>query len=184
MMDGGASITGHFGMIASGLAGVKATLRIMVMVARGCLKPTDPTKTNDLLMLRTTAQTLVQNCGEKDYWCEASQLQAFVRDKIRYVRDIRDVETIQFPVQTLQLQSGDCDDKSVLLAVLAECIGFETRFCAIGVRGESYSHVSTQILIPGRGWTNAETIPIDNQGSKAALGWFPPDATCLMLAHV
>lgn len=167
-------LTSFLGTIPSGVNGVRATLKIMVMVAR---KATT-------LPVRVTAQRLVQSCPEKDWWCEANTLQTFVRDSIRYVRDIRDTETIQFPEQTLSLQSGDCDDKALLLAALAESIGFSSRFCAIGVNGEGYSHVLTQLLIPGHGWTSAETIPIDDQGGKAVLGWFPPDATCMMLAHV
>lgn len=174
----------YFGDIPSGLAGTKATLRIMVMVARKFLKPSTPQGTQNLLLIRTTAQRLVQNCGEKDYWCEASTLQTFVRDSIRYLRDMRTAETIQTPEKTLAERSGDCDDKSLLLAVLAETIGFSARFCAIGVQGQPYSHVSAQLLIPSRGWVNAETIPINDNGEKAVLGWFPPDATCLMLAHI
>ncbi len=178
------SATSFFGAIPSGLSGTRATLKIMVMVARKALKPATAEGTQNLLLFRTTAQRLVQNCGEKDYWCEAATLQGFVRDSIRYLRDMRTAETIQTPEKTLSERSGDCDDKSLLLAVLAETIGFSARFCAIGVRGETYSHVSAQLLIPSKGWVNAETIPISDSGSKAVLGWFPPDATCLMLAHV
>jgi transglutaminase-like putative cysteine protease len=174
----------YFGDIPSGTAGTRATLKIMVMVARKALKPTTPDGTQNLLTFRTTAQRLAQACGEKDYWCEATQLQVFVRDGIRYLRDMRSAELVQTPEITLRERSGDCDDKSLLLAVLAETIGFSARFCAIGVQGQPYSHVSAQLLIPSRGWVNAETIPINDSGEKAALGWFPPDATCLMLAHI
>lgn len=176
----------YMGRIPGGLPGVRATLKIMVNVTRSALSPNsgDAARTSALLTLRQTAASVVQLCPEKDWRCEAAALQAFVRDSIRYVRDMRDKETLQFPDYTLAHQSGDCDDKSILLATLAECIGFHTRFCAIGVRGESFSHVSAQLLIPGVGWTNAETIPVDDQGSKAPLGWFPPDATCIMLAHI
>lgn len=192
----------YFGSIPSGVAGVRATLKVMVSVVRAVLAPNNPkawsalrslgfsivfdpgVATQNLLMLRTTAQHTIQMCGEKDYLCEARALQSYVRDTIRYTRDMRTAETIQFPDKTLTYQSGDCDDKSILLAALAETVGFHTRFCAIGVQGQDFSHVSAQLLIPGKGWVNAETIPIDNVGSKAPLGWFPQDATCLMLAHI
>ncbi len=179
-------LTARFGSLPSGIAGVRATLKLMVQIVRASLNPPagDAEKTNALLILRTTAQQAVQSCPEKNWTCEAATLQKLVQTKIRYVRDMRSAETLQYPLQTLQLASGDCDDKAILLSVLAECIGFHSRFCAIGVRGEEYSHVSAQLLIPGNGWVNVETIPIDTQGTKAALGWFPPDATCLMLAHI
>jgi transglutaminase-like putative cysteine protease len=184
-MLGASPLTGYMGSIPGGLAGIKATLKIMVNIARQFLKPPPGTvQAQSLLLVRTTAQQLVQGCGEKDYWCEASTLQLFVRDRIRYVRDMRTAETLQFPDKTLQLKSGDCDDKSLLYACLAECIGFEARFCAIGVNGEDFSHVSAQVLIPSRGWINAETIPIDDAGTKVPLGWCPPDATSLMFGHI
>jgi hypothetical protein len=189
MMDGGSALSGYFGSIPGGIAGVRATLRIMVQVARSFLKPSvgNHDRTQALVLVRTTAQQAVQSCPEKDYWCEAQCLQAFVQNpqNVRYVRDMRSTETIQTPDKTLQLRSGDCDDKALLMACMAECIGFEARFCAIAVSGESqFSHVSAQVLIPRSGWTNAETIPLDAGGTKAALGWFPQDATCLMLAHI
>jgi len=94
-------------------------------------------------------------------------------------------ETVQYPDKTLQIGSGDCDDKSLLLCTLAHCIGYPSRFCAIAVNDEDgFSHVSAQILVDGHGWMNAETIPIDDNGTKVDLGWFPPDATQIMRAHI
>lgn len=169
------ALTSYLGTIANGREGIKATLKLMVVIAR---------RTRATLPIRTLAQQLVQGCAENDTRCEAATLQAFVRDSIRYVRDVRDVETIQFPEQTLQLKSGDCDDKALLLAALLESIGFHTRFCAVGVNGGDYSHVLTQVMIPGSGWVSAEVIPIDGRTEKAPFGWFPPNATCFTLAHV
>lgn len=164
------------GSVPTGSAGVNATLKLMVSIAR---------KTRTSLPVRTLAQQLVQGCPEQDDLCEATALHGFVRDRIRYVRDIRDVETVQFPEQTLQLGSGDCDDKSLLLAALAESIGFSTRFCAVRIGAETVpTHVAPQLLIRGQGWVNAEVIPIDGGSQGAPLGWFPPDATCFRLAHV
>jgi len=130
------------------------------------------------LNVRNLAVGLVQHCAPKDKPAELSVLQHFCRDQIRYVNDIDGVETIQTPVQTLKLRAGDCDDKSLLLAALAASIGFSTRFCAIGVRGGGFSHVMMQARM-GEGWLNCETIVPDVE-----VGWFPPDATLRMFAHV
>lgn len=182
----GAAPSAFMGSIPGGIAGVRSTLRLMVGIVRTFLKPpsTDAEKTAALLAARLLAQGLVQSCADKDYECEATKIQVFVRDKIRYTRDIRTAETLQYPDKTLLLASGDCDDKAILFCTLAECVGFETRFCAIGVSGGEFSHVSAQVMIPGAGWVNAETIPVDDVGTKVPLGWFPPDCTCLMLAHI
>lgn len=174
-MEGARVYTSYLGSIPTGVAGVRATLKLMRDIVR---------QTRHTLPVQTKAGALVQGCAEKDYLCEASTLHAFVRDQIRYLRDTREVEVIRFPQQTMQLQYGDCDDKALLLAALAEGIGFNARFRAVGLDGEPYSHVYTELMIPGKGWTPAETIPIDDEGTKAALGWSPPNITSFMLAHI
>lgn len=130
------------------------------------------------LNIRTLAVQLVQPCAPKDRRAELATLQHFVRDQIRYVGDVDGVETLQTPIQTLKLSAGDCDDKATLLSSLAGAIGFPTRFCAIGVNGEPFSHVMCQAML-GQSWINCETII-----PGAEIGWFPPDATSHMLAHV
>jgi hypothetical protein len=171
--------------IPNGLAGVIRTLRMMVDVT-GAFK-TD-------LTVRTTAVCLVAGrsmqladgrCVQypavkpKDWLGELGTLHAFVRDYVRYVRDVEGVETLQTPVQTLAVLSGDCDDKAMLLNALAASIGFETRFAAIGVRGGDFSHVMAQGRL-GDTYCNMETILTD---PIVGLGWEPPDATQVMWAH-
>jgi hypothetical protein len=181
-----------FGFIPSGIAGVRATLKQMVKTTRGFLKPVggNQAKVQALLSVRLLATNLTLNCAEKDYWAECSALQVFVRDSIRYVADMAQSETLQEPHYTLYSKSGDCDDKAILFCCLAQCIGYPARFCALGVpteddpQGECFSHVCGQVLIEGRGWVNAECIPIDDEGTKVDLGWFPPDVTCMMFAHI
>lgn len=173
--------------IPSGIDGVRATLKQMVKIARTFLKPAAGNKEaiDSLLFVRICAQRCVQHVREKDYRGEVAALHRFVRDEIRYVRDHLTAETLQLPDKTIQIGSGDCDDKSILLCTLAHCIGYPSRFCAIAVNDEpDFSHVSAQILVDGAGWLNAETIPIDDSGRKVDLGWFPSDCTNLMTAHI
>lgn len=147
-------------------------------------------RTQALLEVRTLASQLVLNCPEKDYFAECSALQEFARDAIRYTDDMRGAEQLQYPDFTLSTQAGDCDDKAILFCCLASCVGRATRFAAVAIpseddpNGDFFSHVCGQALVPGRGWVNAECIPIDDEGTKVPFGWFPPDATCIMLAHI
>ena len=174
--------------LPSGDAGVAATLAQMVDIVtayRG-----NPT-------VRVQAQSLVRNCASRDSNCQVATLHAFVRDRITYLPDVRNVETLQTPDYTLQAGSGDCDDQSILLASLLESIGFQTRFCAQAINNGGFSHVSSQVLL-GKGYVNLETIvpalPADwkngagellgMKGQATPAGWFPPDATCVMLARV
>lgn len=130
--------------------------------------------------VRALAQQLTRDLQGKDYTGEIRVLQNFVRDAIRYVRDVRGVETVQEPPYTLKSGSGDCDDKAVLLASLLESIGFRTRFRAVGLHGEGYSHVLAEAYDPlERKWVALECI-VPGVGP----GWFPPGVTRSMFAHV
>jgi transglutaminase-like putative cysteine protease len=172
----------RLGNIPSGEAGVAATLAIMVKIVLQYRASPD---------VRVTAQTLVRDCASRDTICQVKALHAFVRDCIKYLPDVRDVETIQTPDYTLAMRSGDCDDHSVLLASLLESIGKQTRFLAIAVRGGDFSHVSSQVFLGSR-WVNLETIVPKLKepwghlpaGYATPIGWFPRDATRVMPARV
>lgn len=125
--------------------------------------------------VRETAFRLIADCSPKDYSCEVRKIHAFVRDNIRYVQDIADVETVASPEKTLEYRAGDCDDKSVLLAALLESIGHKTRFIAIGFEPNVFAHVYVETLI-GRRW-----IPLETTEDVEA-GW-QPDAG-IVQAHM
>src|SRR5260370_17808778 len=116
--------------IPGGVAGVKGTLQIMRAVTKAALNRTP---------VRQLAVQLVSDLPGKDYGAEIQTLHAFVRDAIRYVKDIRNVETVQTPERTLANRAGDCDDKAILLAALLEAIGHHARFTAVGFRRGYYS---------------------------------------------
>lgn len=119
------------------------------------------------MAVRQLALSLIAGLPPKDLAGEVRALHAFVRDRIRYVRDVAGVETVQTPERTLQNAAGDCDDKSTLLAALLESIGFRTRFEAVGFVPGRWSHVLVQALVHGR-WVPLETT-LDVQP-----GWRPP----------
>lgn len=139
--------TATLALIPSGRAGVVETLKVMSRLARDGKKN---------MTIRTAALSLLRECNQKDYSCEVKMLHGFVRDFIRYVQDIRDVETIATPEKTLELAAGDCDDKAVLLASLLETIGHPTRFVAIGFEPGVYAHVYVETKI-GASWIPLET---------------------------
>ena len=144
--------------INSGLAGIRSSLVYMRRFVEEY--KTDPT----ILQL---ARGLTRWLPQKDYAAEIDAVFSFVQNNIRYVRDINGVETIQTPVKTLELGSGDCDDKTTLLAALLESIGFETRFHAMGFRKNSVSHVLLEARLDGQ-WVALETT------EPVSMGWIPP----------
>ena len=143
--------------IPAGPEGVYQTLKIMKHLTRMGKKD---------IAIRSKALDLTRNLNQKDWLGEVKNLHRFVRDHIRYIRDIRDVETVAFPEITLELGQGDCDDKSVLLASLLESIGHPTRFIAVGFKPHNYSHVYLETKI-GNTWIGLETTePVE-------VGWQP-----------
>jgi len=133
--------------IPDGAQGIRETLRTMSHITKAY---------KTARTIRELALQLTSHLPQKDLIGEAKAIHAFVRDSIRYVKDIRGCETIQTPVQTLHLHQGDCDDKSMLVASLAESIGFKTRFIAVGFIPNSFCHVFPQLQIKGK-WITLET---------------------------
>lgn len=164
--------------IPAGTAGTKETLRIMRRL-------TNEGKKSPLV--RQVAVYLTQDLDQKDRLAEIYAVYNFVRDRIRYVRDIRGVETLHTAEKILQNKSGDCDDKSVLIASLLEALGFKTRFVAVGFslpkkslfgkyKARGYSHVLAEVFLVGK-WIPLETTePVE-------LGWFPDRARSALVIY-
>ena len=153
--------------IPSGPAGTRQTLNIMRSLTRAGKKTP---------AVRQTAVVLTQGLPQKDYYSEILALYNFVRDRIRYVRDIRDVETLHTPELILQNKQGDCDDKSVLLASLLESLGHRTQFVAVGFQPNRYSHVLVEVFNTKTGqWLPLETTePVEP-------GWQPKNIRARMV---
>jgi len=145
--------------IPEGREGVAATLRSMSALVREYKK--NP-------RIRDLAAQLTQDLRSKDYYNEAARLHAYVRDEVRYLQDVRGVETVQTPTLTLDLGGGDCDDKALLLCSLLESIGHKTRFMAVGFQPGEIDHVFCETKI-GHDYVAAETT------EPVPLGWRPPD---------
>lgn len=113
------------------------------------------------IRVRQLGVQLTNNLLQKDYMAEACACNAYCRDYIRYVRDIRDVETLHDCNRILDNKAGDCDDKSILLAALLHSIGHTVQFIAVAFQPDNYSHVWVQDLIRGK-WVDLDpTEPIE-----------------------
>lgn len=123
------------------------------------------------------ARSLVRYLPPKDWSGEVEALHRFVRDEIRYVRDVRGIETIAVPEYTIATGQGDCDDKAVLLASMLEAIGHPARFTAIGFSPHSFNHVFVESKI-GPDWIALETT------EPVSVGWHPPKFASIMYRYV
>lgn len=130
-----------------GEAGTRAVLRRMREIVREAKKHP---------LIRAQAVAIVQRVPAKNWPAEAAAVQDWVRQHIRYTRDVLGVETLQTPAYLLRVRAGDCDDHSMLVAALLESIGHPTRFVAIGARPGVYSHVFCETRL-GYQWRALET---------------------------
>jgi len=154
--------------IPDGDDGIAATLDLMVSMIR------EYKADREIVLL---ARSLTGHLSQKDFVGEAATIQEFVRDDIRYVRDVHGVETLQTPDMTLAIGSGDCDDKAVLAASLLAAIGHPTRIVAGAFNDGPFEHVWVETLV-GRKWLGVETT------EPVPFGWTPPRQTRRMVRHV
>lgn len=146
------------GTLPNDAAGTNSTLMLMRTLVQRFKKDS---------VIRETAISLVSQAKQRDWTAEAGLLYEYVRDRIRYVRDVAGVETLQTPPVTMELEAGDCDDKSTLLAALLASIGHPSRFVATGYKEPGrYSHVYVETKIGDR-W-----VPLDPTTDKP-FGWVP-----------
>lgn len=144
--------------ISNGKAGIKQTLNLMARLAKEYRKAP---------AIRELALSLVRGLAPKDWAGEARAIHHYVRDQIRYVKDIAGCETVQTPIQTVKIGQGDCDDKSLLVGALLGAIGHPVRFVAIGLAPNTFSHVFPQTKIGGR-WITLETTEPWPMGKTAS----------------
>ena len=143
--------------LPDGVAGIKATLALMVNIAR---------QSKNDFAVRNLALSLVATLPEKNFMSEVRAIHEYVRDEVRYVKDIEGVETLATPDKTMQMMQGDCDGKALLAASLLLAIGHPVRFVAVGDSPDNYSHVLIETRIANR-WIPVETT------EPVAVGWYP-----------
>jgi len=162
-------LSGYVVPLANGVGGVEQTLQMMRQLFNQC-------KTN--VQIRQAATNTIFLTPEKDEYSEAEAIFNFVRDNIRYVKDVNDIETLSTPMMTLEGRLGDCDDQTVLLAAMLESVGYPTRFVVEGYRvpGE-YEHVYLQALVFD------QFISMDPTEQKY-MGWSPPNPVAQMVENI
>lgn len=128
------------------------------------------------MAVRETALDLTRDLAQKDWFGEARRIHEFVRDDIRYVKDIRGVETVQTPERTLINKSGDCDDKTALASAMLETLGHPTRLVAIAFKPGKFIHVFPEV------WIRGEWIAVETTEPKP-LGWKPKKKHHRMVVH-
>jgi hypothetical protein len=126
-------------------------------------------------IIRNLAVNIVSNVESNDYPNEAKKVYYWVRDNIRYVRDIYRCETLQYPCVTLPciysdqgIGAGDCDDHVILLASLLLAIGakdLKMRIVKYKKTTPEWNHIYLVITFKGVEYA------MDAINKRAPFGW-------------
>lgn len=158
------SVPVSYESLPGGFRGTDETVKRMQQAAMGRYGARSP-------KIRALARNIIVAAGvpEKDYQGEALALGNWVKNNIRYMKDVYGQETLSYPEETaFNMKAGDCDDKSTLLASLLGAVGIPSRFKVIGVTPYKYSHVYLQTR-PKDKWITMDTIMRDKP-----VGWEVP----------
>jgi transglutaminase-like putative cysteine protease len=125
------------------------------------------------------ARAAVYMTPEKSALHEIDAVFAVVRDGVRYVNDVYNVETLSEARKTLQGRQGDCDDQVILLCSLFEAIGYATRFVVAGYNSpDTFEHVYCQVQTTGGHWIDCDPT------EREPLGWCPPDPIIIAIERI
>ena len=147
--------------LAPGSAGTAQTMRAMrELIEQGKRHPE----------IIRAATAVIYTTPEKFEAAEACALFEYVRQTIRYVRDVWGAETLAAPHITLARQLGDCDDQVVLLASMLEAAGYPKRLVVTAYQAPgAWEHVHLEVYADGQ-WIACD--PTEHEG----MGWSPPNA--------
>lgn len=151
--------------LPGGWAGTDATVALMQQITTGKWGSRSP-------KIRALAINIVRTAGvpEKNYQAEMVAIHNWVRDQIRYTKDVNGQETLCYPEDTaFNTKAGDCDDKSMLEAALLGAIGITSRFVTVGLTPFKYDHVYLQAK-PKNAWISLDPIMRDKPA-----GWEVPN---------
>jgi hypothetical protein len=127
--------------------------------------------------MRRIGLAVTEVCKARDDRCELMAIYDFVKRNIRYTGDVTNKDTFQSAYRTMQMGGGDCDDFSILIAVLSLVNGFQTKFRITSNYGSSWDHIMCLAGLPKlepRSWIVLDaTLP---GSTDARFGKQPPAA--------
>lgn len=124
-------------------------------------------------IIRRVAEKIIQYIPPKDYDREVKAVFNFVTRRLRYTKDINQVETVHRARDLLRWhrKAADCDDFVILTGSLMEALGHPVRLIIIGnnySNKEDFSHIYLQVNVKNK-W-----ISLDGSVPGAAVGWEAP----------
>lgn len=138
--------------LAEGDQGTEDTVREMVrLIEEGSRDPD----------INALAIAIVRRAGVRqfDFEGERRALYRWMRQSIRFFKDIDGKETLKSAKRTVELGGGDCDCQTILICALLKTIGHRTRIVTISSHAQApkiFSHVFAEARNERGDW-----IPVD-----------------------
>src|SRR5882724_8704430 len=131
----------YTGRIPKGYAGTKKTVDYIAQLIRAGAK--------DFCVRQRAIDILIRtHVRPKDYLREIQTLFEWVKNNVRYTRDIHHVELLHSARRMLELRAGDCDDMTILLGSMLMSTGHPVRLVLAGFRRNkphAYSHIYPEV---------------------------------------
>ena len=105
-------------------------------------------------VVKQKAISIIKNVRPDDEYSQIDRIFQWVKDNVKYVRDISGVEELTAPQQILiSLNKGiidfssDCDDMAMLLSALLRSVGFKTRLEIVALKSDKeYDHARVSVF--------------------------------------
>lgn len=162
--------------LPSSEAGNLETVEVMRKIARE--QCSDP-------KVRQLALNIVQMAGVRSQYHldEAIAIGEYVKENVRYVRDIEGMEQLHSPLYMIEkLQEGraqgDCDDMALLIATLLLSIGARPGFCIVKFKknSETFNHI--YVVVYDSNWKQpGQRLAIDAIIKDEDIGYEVPFAS-------
>lgn len=123
-------------------------------------------------MMRQIGLLTTRACPARNDLCELEAIFNFVARNVRYTGDITFKDTFQSALRTLQFGGGDCDDHSILNAVLAMENNYQAKWRITSNTGRTWDHIYMMAGIPKH--RPSRWIALDTTLGQGKFGREPP----------
>jgi hypothetical protein len=90
---------------------------------------------------RALADRIVARVPERNAMGELSAIYRWVKKYLRFTRDPDGFDVFYTPRVALLQRSGDCDEHTVIIGLLAKSLGYPVKIRAVSLDGMRFSHV-------------------------------------------
>lgn len=110
-----------------------------------------------------------------DFEGERRAVYRWIRQNVRFIRDIDGKETLRAPRETLLVRAGDCDCQTILCCALLKSIGQRVRIITIATQPQApdlFSHVYAEVRDEKGRWLPVDSARRQPKYGRGPANWF------------